>query len=92
MDHYAELVAIGTIGDIVPLEGDNRILVKQGLSRLTHTDQVGLRALLEEAGFLGKDLSAGNVAYSIVPDVYKRQVSGSVLDVFSPRLHPQGRH
>ncbi|MFQ9951618.1 MAG: single-stranded-DNA-specific exonuclease RecJ [Clostridium sp.] len=68
-DHYAELVAIGTIGDIVPLEGDNRILVKQGLSHLTHTDQVGLRALLEEAGFLGKDLSAGNVAYSIVPRI-----------------------
>ncbi len=69
LDNYAELVAVGTIGDIVPLEGDNRMLVRQGLSRLSCTDRIGLRALLEEAGLGGKPLSAGNVAYSIVPRI-----------------------
>jgi single-stranded-DNA-specific exonuclease len=47
-DHL-DLVAIGTVADIVPLTGENRILVKAGLERLPHTDKVGLRALMDIA-------------------------------------------
>jgi single-stranded-DNA-specific exonuclease len=45
-DHL-DLVAIGTVADIVPLTGENRILVKAGLERLPHTQKIGLRALMD---------------------------------------------
>ena len=48
-DHL-DLVAVGTVADIVPLTGENRILVKAGLERLPHTRKIGLRALMEIAG------------------------------------------
>ena len=46
---HLDLVALGTVADIVPLTGENRILVKAGLKRLAATDKVGLRALMEIA-------------------------------------------
>lgn len=46
---HLDLVAVGTVADIVPLTGENRILVKSGLERLPHTTKVGLRALLDVA-------------------------------------------
>jgi single-stranded-DNA-specific exonuclease len=47
---HLDLAAIGTVADIVPLTGENRILVKAGLERLSHTPKIGLRALLDIAG------------------------------------------
>ncbi len=47
-DHL-DLVAVGTVADIVPLTGENRILVKAGLERLPHTQKAGLRALMDIA-------------------------------------------
>jgi single-stranded-DNA-specific exonuclease len=46
---HLDLVAVGTVADIVPLTGENRILVKAGLERLPHTQRVGLRALMDIA-------------------------------------------
>ena len=46
---YLDLVALGTVADLVPLQGENRILVKQGLRQMAKTENVGLRALLESA-------------------------------------------
>ena len=48
-----DLVALGTIADLVPLTGENRILVKAGLERLSATKKTGLRALLASAGVTG---------------------------------------
>ncbi|GAB4244464.1 MAG: hypothetical protein OHK005_09380 [Candidatus Methylacidiphilales bacterium] len=45
-----DLVALGTVADLVPLEGDNRILVYQGLKRMQITTHVGLRELMQTAG------------------------------------------
>lgn len=47
-DHL-DLVAVGTVADLVPLVGENRILVKAGLERLPHTQKIGLRALMDVA-------------------------------------------
>ncbi|MBW7573670.1 single-stranded-DNA-specific exonuclease RecJ [Caproiciproducens faecalis] len=69
LDNYADLVAIGTIGDIVPLTGENRSLVKAGLRIISHNDRLGLRSLLEQAGMEGRKLTAGNVAFTIVPRI-----------------------
>ena len=49
MREHLDLVAVGTVADVVPLTGDNRILVRSGLERLPHTQKIGLRALLDVA-------------------------------------------
>ena len=69
LDNYADLVAVATIGDIVPLVGENRLLVKSGLERLKMTDHMGLDALMEllQLGF--RPLNARTVAFSIVPRI-----------------------
>lgn len=63
-----KLVAIATVADVVPLTGENRAIVKHGLSGLRDVRNAGLRALLDVAGFTnGKTLSARQVAFQIAP-------------------------
>lgn len=69
LEEYAELVAIGTIGDIVPLQGENRIIAKVGLEFLNQTNKVGLIALLKEAGIFEKYITSTDVAFGIVPRI-----------------------
>jgi single-stranded-DNA-specific exonuclease len=52
-DHL-DLVAMGTIADLVPLLGENRILAKNGLRILQETARPGLRALMDVSGHLGR--------------------------------------
>ena len=64
-----DLVAIGTIGDLVPLKDENRILVQQGLKVLQQTDRIGLRALAEVADI---DLTKANeetIGFAIGPRI-----------------------
>jgi single-stranded-DNA-specific exonuclease len=69
LDNYADLVAIGTIGDVVPLTGENRLLVSAGLNALSNGDRPGLEALLELCGMDQRPLKAMDVAYTIVPRI-----------------------
>lgn len=69
LDNYADLAAIGTIGDIVPLTGENRLLVKAGLKLISQTDRLGLQALLEQAGLENRPLTAETVAFTVVPRI-----------------------
>lgn len=64
---YLDLVCLGTIADIVPLHGENRILVKHGLSRLARTDNCGLRALMSVSGVEKNTLGAREVGFSLAP-------------------------
>ncbi len=61
-----DLVAIGTIADIVPLLGENRTLAKWGLLVLNKTQRLGLRELIDSAS-LGKELNSYNVGFQIAP-------------------------
>lgn len=61
------LVALGTIADVVPLVGENRIVTKYGLSALQHTEIPGLRALLDIADISGIKLDAFHVGYRLGP-------------------------
>ncbi len=67
-ESFLKLVAIGTVADVVPLTGENRILVKHGLEGLRSPRNPGLKALLSVAGFQpGSMPSAGQVAFRIAP-------------------------
>lgn len=66
---YLDLVALGTIADIVPLIGENRILVKYGLEQMEDTRHLGLQALLEECGLKGKKLKAGQISFMVAPRI-----------------------
>ena len=62
-----DLFSIATITDMVPLVGENRVLVKHGLLQLADTKRPGLKRLFQELGFYGKKLSAQDVAFRIAP-------------------------
>jgi single-stranded-DNA-specific exonuclease len=62
---YLDLVALGTIADLVPLQGINRTLTRHGLALLETGHRVGVRALKQVAGV--KDISSGVVGYQLAP-------------------------
>lgn len=64
-----DLVSLGTIADIVPLTGENRAIVKEGLLRLNDTKRLGLRALIESSGIKGKPISATFVSFILAPRI-----------------------
>lgn len=69
LENYADLVAIGTIGDVVSLTGENRLLVQAGLRYLAHADRIGLQALMERSSLHGEHITATDVAFGIVPRI-----------------------
>lgn len=64
---YIDIVAIGTVADIVPLVDENRIIVKNAFDTISSTWNVGLEALLEVSGSAGKKISAGTIGFQIGP-------------------------
>ncbi|MEG0876249.1 MAG: single-stranded-DNA-specific exonuclease RecJ [Oscillospiraceae bacterium] len=66
---YADLIAVGTIADIMPLVGENRLFAHRGLEKLQNNPRLGFAALLEEAGASQKPLSAMSVSFTIAPRI-----------------------
>lgn len=62
-----EYVAIATVADVMELKSENRILVKYGLQALEKTSNIGLQALLEVQGLLGKKLNGGHIGFIVGP-------------------------
>jgi single-stranded-DNA-specific exonuclease len=62
-----DLVALGTLADMMPLQDENRILVKQGLRRMSSNPRPGLRSLLERQKLLGKTIVARDVGWMLSP-------------------------
>jgi single-stranded-DNA-specific exonuclease len=63
------LAALGTIADVVPLEQENRILAKYGLSSLQHSENPGIKALKEVAGLNGKKIYSYHVGFCLGPRI-----------------------
>jgi single-stranded-DNA-specific exonuclease len=87
VDSLLKLVAIATVADVVPLTGENRVIVKRGLAGLERVANHGLRALLDVAGFeAGKRPSARQVSFQIAPRINAagRMASASdIIELFS---------
>ncbi len=67
---FLKLVAIATVADVVPLIGENRVIVKHGLQGLTKLHNPGLQAIMEVSGLLDGDApSAREVAFQIAPRI-----------------------
>lgn len=66
-EDYLDLVALGTIADLVPLVGENRYLVKKGLHQLKHPHRQGILSLMGVAGISPRSLKASHVSYQIAP-------------------------
>lgn len=67
LNRVLDLAAIATVGDIVPLLGENRTLVKYGLSVINSGKRPGLSALIRETGLKEGEIKSENLAYVIVP-------------------------
>lgn len=67
---FVKIAAIGTLADVVPLVGENRVIAKLGLEQLTRgPHKVGLRALLDVSGLAGKTIDAYHIAFMVAPRV-----------------------
>lgn len=67
---FVKIAAIGTLADVVPLVGENRVIAKLGLEQLSRgPHKVGLRALLDVSGLTGKTIDAYHIAFMLAPRV-----------------------
>lgn len=67
---FIKVAAIGTLADVVPLVGENRVIAKHGLEMLSRgPHKVGLRALLEVAGLTGKSLDSYHIGFVLAPRI-----------------------
>lgn len=64
---HLDLVTLGTISDIAPMLGENRILIKYGLGQLSKTKKIGLAKLLEKTGLKGKDITTMHSGFILGP-------------------------
>ena len=64
---YLDLAALGTIADIVPLTGENRIIVKYGLEQIAKGKRIGIRALCECANIDYKNITSNSIGYFLAP-------------------------
>ena len=64
---FLEFAAIATVGDVMDLQGENRILVKEGLKKLPHTANPGLRALIQANGLEGGRITAYHIGFVLGP-------------------------
>jgi hypothetical protein len=64
---YIDLAALATVADLVPLTGENRVIVSLVLKKINAEPRVGIRALIQCAGLADKAVTAGNIAFQLAP-------------------------
>ena len=85
--HFLKLVSIGTIADLVPLQGENRLIAKFGLAALSDPRNIGLKALLKGAG-VEHEVNHSDVGFKLAPRINAVTRMGGgreVVDLFSTR-------
>ena len=69
IEEYGDLVALGTIGDVVTLTGENRAMVRRGLRILNDCPRAGINALMESASISDKLFTASTAAFTVCPRI-----------------------
>ena len=67
LEQYADLVAVGTVADVMPLIGENRALVRMGIAALEDRPRPGFAAILREAGLGGAPITAASIGFGLAP-------------------------
>ena len=62
-----DIVALGTVADVVPLVGENRIIVKSGLEKMNSYPNLGINKLIDEAGLHERTNTSGHIGYTLAP-------------------------
>ncbi len=79
---YLDLVAMGTVADLVPLTDENRILARYGIKRLKTTRRTGIQALIQASGIaLGDDITPIDISFKLGPRI---NASGRLADASLP--------
>lgn len=78
LEHYGELLALGTVADVVPLLDENRTLVKAGLALMRESESPGLIALAEKAGVSLETVRAEEISFALAPRINVTGRIGSV--------------
>jgi single-stranded-DNA-specific exonuclease len=68
-EELLEFAALGTVADLMPLTGENRLLVKMGLARMQDSNYVGFRSLIGVSGIERKEITAGHIGFSLAPKI-----------------------
>jgi len=69
LDSYLDFVALATTADIVPLVGENRILIKRGLEQINANPRPGIRALIESSGTQMGKITTGQIVFILAPRI-----------------------
>ena len=69
LTEYADMVCLGTVADVIPLVGENRVFVSRGLEALRHTTRPGLAALMKESGCDPASLNASSIGFMLAPRI-----------------------
>lgn len=82
---YADMVCLGTVADVIPLVGENRVFVSRGLESLRHTSRPGLAALMAESNCNPANVNAGSIGFMLAPRINAAGRMGQIdlaLDLF----------
>ena len=66
---YADMVCLGTVADVMPLQGENRVFVAKGLQSLADTKRPGIAALMAESGCDPKSITASSIGFILAPRI-----------------------
>lgn len=84
-DKYCDIVAIGTVADMVPLVDENRYIAAYGIEKLANTSNIGLKALMEVCGLSAENMASSAVGFTIAPRlnaagrIFKAEMSVELL-------------
>ncbi|MBE7022670.1 MAG: single-stranded-DNA-specific exonuclease RecJ [Ruminococcaceae bacterium] len=69
LDSCIDIIALGTVADVMPLMGENRIIVRHGLEQMRYTANRGLRALIKQVGIDPTHITTGTVGFTLAPRI-----------------------
>ncbi len=69
LDRFSDLLCLGTVADVMPLTGENRVFVVKGLRSLTENPRPGIAALMAECGCEGQPVTASTIGYTLAPRI-----------------------
>ena len=69
LEEYADMVCLGTVADVMLLQGENRVFVSRGLDSLRHTRRPGIAALMKECGCFQEQVNASTIGFMLAPRI-----------------------